>query len=140
MTINEAQDQIISEMAHLGDWLDKYAYLIRQGDEMPVASADTLRREENLVTDCQSRVWIRTEHEDGQLAIEADSDARITRGIIALLRRVFDRQPPREILNANLYMLDQTGLGKGLSPSRSNGLQSILGRILAEARQHIPAD
>ncbi|MBZ0263459.1 SufE family protein [bacterium] len=135
MTINQAQDEIIEEMDSLNNQMEKYNYLIEQANWS--TSADTsIRTEENLISACQSRVWLDVEVNDGVMIFRADSDAQITKGIINLLIRVLNNQTPSSVLDADLYVLDKTGLASTLSPSRTNGLQAILKRIQQEAEQH----
>jgi len=122
------QDEIVAEMAGLQDALRKYEYLVAVGRILGTRD-DSLRQEAHVVPGCQSRVWIRSELRDGLLHIEADSDAMITRGIIALLLRVLDARPPSQILEGDLYFLDRTGLGAHLSPSRANGLAAMVQQI-----------
>ena len=125
MTISEIESQIINEFAQFDEWLDKYAYIIDLGRECPaIDEAD--KTESNLIKGCQSRVWLSCRHEDGKLYFRADSDAVITKGIITLLIRVLDGQRPADILAADLAFLDQIGLKEHLSPTRSNGLTSMV--------------
>ena len=123
MTIEEIQNQIVDEFSMLDDWMDKYAYLIEIGNGM--APMD-----DNLIKGCQSRVWFYAElRDDGKLYFTADSDAIITKGIAGLLIRVFSGQPPKDIVNANLDFIDKIGLTQHLSPTRSNGLLSMVKQI-----------
>jgi cysteine desulfuration protein SufE len=123
-----AQDEIVAEMSDLEDWLAKYEYLVARGRELNVEDAG-IRTEEHAIPGCQSSVWIRAELRDGRVHLSADSDAMITRGIIALLLRVLDGRPPREVAGAELYFLDRTGLRTHLSPARANGLAAMVRRI-----------
>lgn len=125
--IEEAQDRIIDEMSSLGNRLDKYEYLVGLGRSL--ASSEDIRTEEYRVPGCQSQVWIRAEVRDGLLRLSADSDALITRGMIALLLRVLDGHRPEEVARARLYFLEETGLGTQLSPSRANGLKAMVKEI-----------
>lgn len=133
-SMDAIQDEIVAEMAGLQDTMARYEYLVRLGRGLTVPDAG-IRAEENALAGCQSRVWMRGELRDGHLRLAADSDAMITRGIIALLLRVLDGSTPREIVEADLYFLDRTGLRTHLSPSRANGLAAMVQRIrsLAEA-------
>ena len=115
MTIQEIEDTIIDEFSCYDEWLDKYAYLIDLG-----------KTDSNLIKGCQSRVWLSCEHRDGRLWFKADSDAVITKGIISLLIRALDGQTPQDILAADLHFIDQIGLKEHLSPTRSNGLTSMV--------------
>lgn len=135
-SIDQIQDRIIDELSGLDDRLEKYEYVIRIGRDLS-APDDGIRTDENAVAGCQTRVWISSEMREGRLRLVADSDAMITRGLIALLLRVLDDQPPREILDADLYFLDRTGLGTHLSPSRANGLASMLRQIRRYASEHV---
>lgn len=134
-SLDEAQDEIIEEMCGLDDTMARYEYLV--GQARALVSPDGVRLEEHLVPGCQSRVWIRADVDDGRLCLSADSDAMITRGIIALLLRVLNGRPPAEVAHADLYFLDDTGLATHLSPSRANGLAAVVERIREFARaQH----
>ena len=128
MKIAEIEQQIIDEFAVFDEWLDRYAYLIDLGKDCP-AIEEKDKTEANLIKGCQSRVWLSCAMCDGRLYFRADSDAVITRGIIALLIRVLDGQTPQDILNADLAFLDAIGLKEHLSPTRSNGLTSMVKQI-----------
>ena len=136
MTINERQDEIIEEFNDLDDWMDKYQMLIDLGSEQD-ALDEKYKTEQNLIDGCQSRVWIqcdaKEEAEGKILHFQADSDALIVKGIIALLIRVINDQPAKEILNADLYFMEAIGLKEHLSPTRSNGLLAMVKRIKAYA-------
>lgn len=125
MTIQEIEQQIIDEFAQFDEWLDKYAYIIELGHECPPID-EKEKVESNLISGCQSRVWLSCHHDGGRLYFHADSDAVITKGIITLLIRVFDGQTPADILQADLSFIDQIGLKEHLSPTRSNGLTSMV--------------
>lgn len=128
--INEAQDEIIEEFEGLGDdWMDRYAYIIEQGETLP-AYPESEKTASNLIEGCQSRVWIAAHRaEDGHIHFDADSDAMIVKGIVALLMRVLNDRTPREILDADLYFIDRIGLSQHLSPTRSNGLVAMVKQI-----------
>ena len=128
MTIQEIEQNIIDEFASFDEWLDKYAYIIDLGKECPVIDEKD-KTESNLIKGCQSRVWLSCEHRDGLLWFRADSDAVITKGIISLLIRAFNGQTPQDILAADLQFIDQIGLKEHLSPTRSNGLPSMVKQI-----------
>jgi cysteine desulfuration protein SufE len=130
--IEAVQDEIIAEMAGLEDGLSRYEYLVGVGRSLVVPDGG-VRTDEHAVAGCQARAWIRAELRDGRLHLAADSDALITRGIVALLLRVLDGRPPREVLDADLYFLDRTGLRTHLSPARANGLGAMLQRIRSYA-------
>ena len=125
MTINEKQDEIIEEFSVFDDWMDKYAYLIEIGNSLE-GFDEKNRVEQNLIEGCQSRVWLNGELKDGKVHYTADSDAIITKGIVALLIRVLSGHTPDEILNSELYFIDKIGLKEHLSPTRSNGLVSMI--------------
>ena len=135
MTIMEIQDQIIGEMSVHEDWFDRYEALIALGNALD-SSDESLRTDEYRISGCQSAVWLRSGLRDGRLRLSADSDSQITRGMLALLLRVFDGQPPDEVADAELYMLDAIGLRGNLSPSRANGLSTIVRAIREAARRH----
>jgi len=129
MTINEIQDQIIEEFSVYDEWLDKYEYLIELANTLDVIE-DTKKTPDNIIQGCQSRVWLDASLEDGgTLTFRADSDAIITKGIIALLIRVFNHQRPDDIINADLYFIDEIGLSANLSPTRANGLLAMIKQI-----------
>ena len=132
MTINEIQDEIIEEFAEFTEWMDKYQMLIDLGNELDGLDAE-YKNEQNLIDGCQSRVWLQCDIKDGKLVFTADSDALITKGIIALLIRVVSGHTPKEILDTDLYFIERIGLHQHLSPTRSNGLLSMLKKIKAYA-------
>lgn len=126
MTINQIQDEIIDEFSEIEDWLDRYAYIIELGNQLPPLD-EKYKQPQYLIEGCQSRVWINAELTDeGRIHFEADSDAMIVKGIIALLVRVLDNQTPADILSADLYFIDRIGLSEHLSPTRSNGLLAMV--------------
>lgn len=125
MTINEIQDEIIQEFADFDDWMDRYQLLIDLGSSQPKLD-DRYKTEQNLIDGCQSRVWLQADMKDGLLHFQAESDALIVKGIVALLVRVLSDHTPQEILVADLYFIESIGLREHLSPTRSNGLLSML--------------
>lgn len=125
MTIAEIQNKIVTEFQYFDDWMDKYNYLIELGESLPVLD-DKFKIKNNLISGCQSRVWLHAAYKDGKIRFEADGDAVITKGIISMLIRVFSGQTPDDILNASLDFIDQIGLKDHLSPTRSNGLISMI--------------
>lgn len=125
MTINEIQDEIIQEFADFDDWMDRYQLLIDLGSSQPKLD-DKYKTEQNLIDGCQSRVWLQADMRDGLLHFQAESDALIVKGIVALLVRVLSDHTPEEILGADLYFIESIGLREHLSPTRSNGLLSML--------------
>ena len=114
-TINELQDEVIEEFADFDDWMDKYQMLIDLGNDLEKLD-DKYKTQQNLIDGCQSRVWVQCDYVDGRLILSADSDALIVKGIIALLVRVLSGHTPKEILDADLYFIEQIGLREHLSP------------------------
>ncbi len=125
MTINERQDEIIDEFQGFDDWMDKYQLLIDLGNEQEPLD-ERYKTESNLIDGCQSRVWLQADYEDGKIHFQAESDALIVKGIVALLIRVLSDSTPQEILDADLYFIDRIGLKEHLSPTRSNGLVAMV--------------
>jgi cysteine desulfuration protein SufE len=125
MTINEIQDEIIDEFSGFDDWMDKYQLLIDLGNEQEPLD-EKYKVESNLIDGCQSRVWLQADYVDGKINFTAESDALIVKGIVALLIRVLSGHTPQEILNADLYFIEQIGLKEHLSPTRSNGLLAMV--------------
>ena len=115
------------------DWLDKYDYIISLSDSLPEIDA-TKRTDKFLIEGCQSRVWVSSELKDGKMFYSADSDAIITKGIIALLISVMNGRTPEEAANIDLYFIDAIGLGENLSPTRSNGLRAMIAQMKLDAR------
>lgn len=128
MTINEKQDQIIEEFSVFDDWMDKYQFLIDLAGEVPEIGKED-KTDDNLINGCQSRVWLAPQYKDGRIYFTADSDAVITIGLIALLIRALSGHTPDEIANTELYFIDKIGLQQHLSPTRSNGLLSMIKQI-----------
>ena len=125
MTINEKQDEIIEEYSAFDDWMDKYALLIDLGNSLEPLE-EKYKTPENLIEGCQSRVWLQADYENGKIVFKAESDAVIVKGIVSLLISVLSNHTPDEILDANLYFIDKIGLKEHLSPTRSNGLVSMV--------------
>ena len=125
MSINEIQDEIIEEFAGFDDWMDKYQLLIDLGNDQEPLD-EKYKVESNLIDGCQSRVWLQADYADGMITFNAESDALIVKGIVALLIRVLSGHTPDEILNADLYFIEQIGLKEHLSPTRSNGLLAMV--------------
>jgi cysteine desulfuration protein SufE len=125
MSINEIQDEIIEEFAGFDDWMDKYQLLIDLGNDQEPLD-EKYKVESNLIDGCQSRVWLQADYADGMITFTAESDALIVKGIVALLIRVLSGHTPDEILNADLYFIEQIGLKEHLSPTRSNGLLAMV--------------
>lgn len=128
MTINEIQDEIIEEFSLFDDWMDRYSMLVELGNSLEPLDPK-YKTDENLISGCQSRVWITAEYVNGKVIFHAESDAVIVKGIIALLLKVLSNQTPDDIINADLYMVDKVGLKEHLSPTRSNGLVSMIKQI-----------
>ncbi len=135
MTTQEIQNEIIEEFSIFDDWMDKYEYLIEIGNTLEAYNDDN-KKPSNLIQGCQSRVWLDAEYKDGKIYFTADSDAIITKGIIALLIRVFSGKTPDEILQTDLFFLDKIGLKENLSPTRANGLVSMIKNINAYAQAY----
>lgn len=134
MTINQTQDEIIEEFDGLTDWMDRYAYIIDLGNTLP-DYPESEKTPQNLIEGCQSRVWINARrNSDGTIHFDADSDALIVKGIVALLMRVLNDRTPDEILGSDLYFIDKIGLKEHLSPTRSNGLVAMVKQIHNYAR------
>jgi cysteine desulfuration protein SufE len=131
-TINEIQDEIIEEFAGFDDWMDKYQLLIDLGNEQEPLP-EQYKTEQNLIDGCQSRVWLQADYEDGVIKFTAESDALIVKGIVALLIRVLSNHTPQEILEADLYFINEIGLREHLSPTRSNGLLAMVKQMRAYA-------
>ncbi|MDE5784585.1 MAG: SufE family protein [Prevotella sp.] len=125
MTINERQDEIIEEFQGFDDWMDKYQLLIDLGNGQESLDGK-YKTEQNLIDGCQSRVWLQADYEDGKVRFRAESDALIVKGIVALLIRVLSDATPQEILDADLYFIEEIGLREHLSPTRSNGLLAMI--------------
>jgi cysteine desulfuration protein SufE len=125
MTINEIQDEIIGEFAFLDDWMNKYEYIIELGKDLPLID-EQYKTEDHLIKGCQSLVWLHADEKDGKVQFTADSDAIITKGLIALMIRVLSEQKPADIAVADLYFIDKIGLQDHLSPTRANGLLSMV--------------
>ncbi len=124
-SIQEIEAEIIAEFGMFDDWMDKYNFLIEMGKEIPLIDPK-FKIENNLISGCQSRVWLHAIHENGRITFTADSDAVITKGIANVLIRVMNNQTPDAIINAEFSFVDQIGLKEHLSPTRSNGLLSMI--------------
>jgi cysteine desulfuration protein SufE len=125
MTINEVQDKIIDEFSLFDDWMDKYNLLIDLGKELPVIDPK-YKVKDFLIEGCQSKVWLHPDYDGNIITFTADSDAIITRGIVALLIKVLSGRTPQEIISSDLYFIEKIGLRQNLSPTRSNGLLSMV--------------
>ena len=132
MTIKEIQNEIIEDFALFDDWLDKYEYIIELGNELDVFDEKN-KIKSNLIPGCQSRVWLDAKYKDGKVIYSADSDAIITKGVISLLIKLYSNQTPDEILETEPYFIGKTGLQENLSPTRANGLVSMIKKIKSYA-------
>jgi len=128
MTIEESELEIIEEFSMFDDWMDKYEFIIEIGKELPFFE-DKFKIEDNLIKGCQSRVWVQADFKNDIIQLSADSDAIITKGIIALLIRVLNKQKPEDILKAKLNFIQEIGLQEHLSPTRANGLIGMVKQI-----------
>ena len=128
MTTQQIQQEIIDEFSAFDDWMDKYQMIIDLGNELPPLNPE-FKTEDNLIEGCQSRVWLHAQFSNGLIHFEADSDAIITKGLIGLLIRVLSDHTPQEILDCDVHFIDEIGLTQHLSPTRSNGLLSMLKQI-----------
>lgn len=128
MQIEEIQEEIVSEFAMFDDWMQRYEYMIELGKSLPKIEAH-YKTDEHLIKGCQSKVWVHADLEDGKVVFTADSDAIITKGIIAILIRAFSNQKPSDILAAKTDFIDEIGLKEHLSPTRANGLVSMIKQL-----------
>ena len=125
MTINEIQDELIEDFAFYSDWMEKYDYIIQLGKEVPLIN-DEYKTDDYIIKGCQSKVWLYPQLNEGKLEFSADSDAIITKGLVSLMVKVLSGHSPKEIAEADLYFIDQIGLTEHLSPTRANGLLSMV--------------
>jgi len=128
MTIKEKQDEIIEDFEVFSEWEDKYRYIIDLGNDLPKIE-ERYKTDDNLIRGCQSRVWLHVEPKDGKLFFTADSDAQITKGLVGMVVSVLSGHTPQEIVDTDVYFIDKIGLKNHLSPTRSNGLLSMLKQI-----------
>ena len=128
MTIKEIQKEIIEDFDLFEDWMQRYEFIIEMGKSLPLIN-DINRTESNLIKGCQSKVWLHADFKDGNLIFSADSDAILTKGIISLLLRVYSEQSPEDILKSDPFFIDEIGLKEHLSPTRANGLLSMVKQI-----------
>ncbi len=128
MTIKEIQEEIIDEFDMFDDWMERYEYIIEMGKSLEII--DTSKKtDDNLINGCQSKVWLQADYIDKKAVFTADSDAILTKGIIALLLRVYSNQTPKEILDSEPFFIDEIGLKEHLSPTRANGLVSMVKQL-----------
>lgn len=135
-SLHEVESEVIDEFAMFDEWLDKYEYLIELGKSLK-DYPESERTDEHLIKGCQSRVWLDSRYEDGRLWFNADSDAIITKGIISLLVRIYSGRTPEEILGSDFSVVEKIGLKENLSPTRANGLVSMIETIRKDAAAHI---
>jgi cysteine desulfuration protein SufE len=128
MTIQEIQDEIVDEFSMFDDWMERYEYIIELGKGLPLID-EKYKTEDNIIKGCQSKVWVHGEQKDDKIVFTADSDAILTKGIIAILIRAFSNQKASDILEANTDFIDKIGLKEHLSPTRANGLVSMIKQI-----------
>ena len=128
MTIQEIQNEIVNEFSMFDDWMQRYEYIIDLGKALPLIE-EKYKTEENIIKGCQSKVWVHGEEENGKIVFTADSDAILTKGIIAILIRAFSNQKPEAILEAKTDFIDEIGLKEHLSPTRANGLVSMIKQL-----------
>lgn len=128
MNIKEIQNEIVDEFAMFDDWMERYEYIIELGKGLPIIE-EQYKTEDNIIKGCQSKVWVHAEEKDGKVFFSADSDAILTKGIIAILIRSFSNQTPAAILEANTDFVDEIGLKEHLSATRANGLVSMIKKI-----------
>jgi len=128
MTIKEIQDEIVDEFSMFDDWMQRYEYMIELGKSLPLIE-DKYKTDDNIIKGCQSKVWVHAEMKDDKLVFSADSDAIITKGIIAILIRSFSNHKPAEIIDADTQFIDDIGLKEHLSPTRANGLVSMIKQL-----------
>lgn len=127
-TIQNIQEEIIDEFSMFDDWEERYQYMIDLGKTLPLIE-EKYRTDDNIIKGCQSKVWVHAELDDDKVVFTADSDAIITKGIIAILIRVFSNQHPKDIIEANTEFIDEIGLKEHLSPTRANGLVSMIKQL-----------
>ena len=128
MTIKEIQDEIVEEFSLFDDWMERYEYIIEIGKTLPLID-EKYKTEDNIIKGCQSKVWVQGEQNEDKVVFTADSDAILTKGIIAILIRAFSNQKAADILEANTNFIDEIGLKEHLSPTRANGLVSMIKKI-----------
>ena len=133
ITLQEKAQNVVDEFSIFDDWMDKYSHLIELGKELPLID-EQYKDESHLISGCQSRVWLQADYQDGKVVFSADSDAVITKGIVSLLIRVLSGSSPKEIVEADLTFLDEIGLKAHLSPTRANGLVSMVKQMKLYAK------
>ncbi len=128
MIIKELQDEIIDEFGMFDDWMERYEYIIEMGKSLPLIE-NQYKTNDNLIKGCQSKVWLHADYKNDKIIFTADSDAILTKGIIALLLRVYSNQSPKDILNSDAFFIEKIGLKEHLSPTRANGLLSMVKQL-----------
>ena len=128
MSIQSIQEEIVDEFSMFDDWMQRYEYMIELGKSLPIID-NQYKTDENIIKGCQSKVWVHAELKDDKLVFTADSDAIITKGIVAILIRSFSNQKPKDIIDANTNFIDEIGLKEHLSPTRANGLVSMIKQL-----------
>jgi len=128
MSIKEIQAEIVDEFSLFDDWMQRYEYMIALGKSLPLIE-EQYKIDGNLIKGCQSKVWVHAEMKDGKVVFTADSDAIITKGIIAILLRTLSNQSPKDVLEADMHYIDEIGLKEHLSPTRANGLVSMIKQL-----------
>lgn len=128
MTIKEIQEEIVDEFSMFDDWMQRYEYMIDLGKNLPLID-EAYKTDDNTIKGCQSKVWLHAEKNEDKIVFTADSDAILTKGIIAILIRTFSNQKPEDVLNADMSFIDEIGLKEHLSPTRANGLVSMIKQI-----------
>ena len=136
MTIRQIQEEIIDEFSMFDDWMERYEYIIDLGKSLPIID-DAYKTDDNLIKGCQSKVWLHSEVDNNHVKYTADSDAILTKGIVALLLRVYSNQKPEDILTAETHFIDEIGLKEHLSPTRANGLLEMVKRMKMDAIKNI---
>lgn len=134
MTLEEKQKEIVEDFAIYDDWMEKYEYIIELGRDLPIIE-DSKKTKDRIIEGCQSQVWLDSSFDDGKMHFKADSDAIITKGIIGLLIRVLDDEKPEDIAKCDLHFIQEIGLHEHLSPTRSNGLASMVKKMKMSALQ-----
>ena len=128
MSIKEIQDEIVDEFSMFDDWMQRYEYIIELGKNLPLIE-EAAKTDDNLIKGCQSKVWLQGQQKEDKIVFTADSDAILTKGIIAILIRVFSNQSPKDIIDAEMDFIDKIGLKEHLSPTRANGLVSMIKQL-----------
>ncbi len=128
MTIKEIQEEIVDEFSMFDDWMERYEYMIELGKSIPIIK-EQFKTDDNIIKGCQSKVWLYAELKNNKIVYSADSDAILTKGIVAILLRVFSNHTPQEILDADTLFIDEIGLKEHLSPTRANGLVSMIKQL-----------